>query len=281
MENDLPRTTWRLILTGPQPGDMNMGLDEAILEAVESGLVRPTLRLYSWCPPCLSLGYNQPYQDIDLDRLNARGWGLVRRSTGGRAILHTDELTYAVIGPKTDPRLAGDLMSSYRRISRALYQALLNLGLSVEIHAGKNPHAHQEPVCFDNPSDFEITANGKKIIGSAQARKKAGILQHGSLPLTGDLTRITEVLSYPSDHERERAGKLLVENAATVSSVLGKEVSWGSAALAFREAFAESLNLDLVEESLTPNEAERARNLAEKKYRVAGWTKGAHIKSGA
>jgi lipoate-protein ligase A len=170
-------------------------------------------------------------------------------------------------------------MDSYQRISRALYRALLNLGLSVKVHSGKNPLAHHQPVCFENPSDFEITVNGKKVIGSAQARKKTGILQHGSLPLTGDLARITEVLDYPSDEDRAKAGTLLLEKAATVRSVLGKEISWNTAALAFREAFTESLNLDLVEDGLTPWELERARILADTKFGARDWTLGTHIKS--
>ncbi len=251
-----------------------MALDTAILDAVEEGIALPTLRLYAWTPPCLSLGYNQPFSDVDLNRLKSLGWDVVRRPTGGRAILHTDELTYSVIGPRTDPRLEGRLMDSYRRISRALFQALLNLGLSVEIHTGKNPLAHQQPICFENPSDFEITLNGKKIIGSAQARKRFSILQHGSLPLTGDLTRITEVLVFPSEEERSEAKKLLLEKAATVSSYLGQEISWKTAAESFREAFTESLNIDFVEDNPTLRELALARSLADSQYGLSDWTRG-------
>ena len=278
MEKTLPRTTWRLLLSDPKPGKMNMALDGAILEAVEEGTALPTLRLYAWSPPCLSLGYSQPILDVDLARLDCRGWDVVRRPTGGRAILHTDELTYAVIGPKTDPRLEGGLMDSYQRISQALSQALLNLGLPVQIHSGKNPLAHNQPVCFENPSEFEITVDGKKVIGSAQARKKKAILQHGSLPLSGDLTRITEVLHYPSEEERLQAGKFLLKKATTVSSVLGQEVSWQTAAQAVREGFSEVLNLDLREEGLTLEEWERARSLADNRFSFVDWTQGAHRK---
>ncbi len=256
-----------------------MALDSAILESVEEGIALPTLRLYSWMPPCLSLGYNQPFSDVDLNRLISRGWDIVRRPTGGRAILHTDELTYSVIGPRTDPRLEGGLMDSYGRISRALFQALLNLGLTVKIHAGKNPLAYQQPICFENPSDFEITVNGKKIIGSAQARKKFSILQHGSLPLTGDLTRITEVLVFPSEVERSVAKSLLLEKAATVSNYLGQEISWKTAAESFRTAFSESLNIDFVEDKPTLRELTLARSLADSQYGHSDWTRGVRVKS--
>lgn len=277
MEFFLPAATWRLIVSDPLPGPANMALDAAILEAVESGLVPATLRLYRWSPPCLSLGYSQPTADIDLARLRARGWGLVRRPTGGRAILHTDEITYAVIGPWSDPRLAGSLMDSYQRISRALYLALQALGLAVEIHQGRDPLAFQQPVCFQNPSDFEITAGGKKIIGSAQARKKGGLLQHGSLPLTGDLARITEVLAYGSDNDRLAAAEAVRGKAHTVSSALRREVGWEEAAQALIDSFQTALNLDLVPGQLTPQEQAAAVRLEETRYGQPDWTRGPEL----
>jgi lipoate-protein ligase A len=278
MANDLPKTTWRLIQSDPLPGKMNMAVDAAILEAARQGRTQTTLRLYDWSPPCLSLGYSQPFSDLDLNRLDTSGWDVVRRPTGGRAILHIEELTYSVIGPKTDPHLKGSLMASYQQISRALYQALLDLGLPAEIHAGKNPLAHHQPVCFENPSDFEITVNKKKIIGSAQARKKEAILQHGSLPLSGDLTRITEVLAYPSNDEREAARKVLLEKAVTVRGALNKEITWDEAARAFKKAFTEVLNLELVESTLTPWELNHARELAENQFGAVEWTRGVQDK---
>jgi lipoate-protein ligase A len=93
-----------------------MAVDEAILESVAVGTSPATLRLYDWSPACLSLGYAQDAEDVDLERLRARGWDLVRRPTGGRAILHADEITYAVIGPASDPRFAGGILDSYRRL---------------------------------------------------------------------------------------------------------------------------------------------------------------------
>ena len=167
-----------------------MAVDEAILEHIHRGESLPTLRLYAWQPPCLSLGYAQPVADVDLPRLRERGWDLVRRPTGGRAILHTDELTYSVAAPADDPRTAGTVLESYNRIARALLRALQELGLPVEIEAQAPVPAMQgqaNPVCFEVPSSYEITAGGRKLVGSAQARKREGVLQHGSLPLTGDL----------------------------------------------------------------------------------------------
>jgi lipoate-protein ligase A len=267
------KSTWRLIISPPMTGMMNMALDSAILSAVESGAVPPTLRLYSWNPPCLSVGYSQPFKDINQDRLDSLGWDVVRRPTGGRAILHTNELTYAVIGPKTDQRLQGGLLESYRRLSRALYESLLLLGLPVEIHQGKNPLANQQPVCFENPSDFEITVNGKKIIGSAQARKKQALLQHGSLPLEGDLTRITQVLNYQTSPEQADAATTLLDKATTVAQTLGNKITWKDAANAFIAGFSKILNLELVEGNLTRIEADLAEEFYQDQYNNQVWTK--------
>ena len=109
-----------------------MAVDEAIFEASTRGDVPPTLRLYAWEPACLSLGYAQPVADVDEARLHANGWELVRRPTGGRAILHTDELTYSVTGPQDEPILAGEIMSSYRRLSSAILAAVEQIGVGVQ-----------------------------------------------------------------------------------------------------------------------------------------------------
>ena len=272
-EKSYPAAEWRIIFSDAMPGALNMAVDAAILSAVGRKEVPPTLRLYRWDPPCISLGYSQPYSDLDQDLLQTRRWDVVRRPTGGRAILHTDELTYAVIGPKTDPRLEGGLLQSYRRLSSALSSSLKILGLPVEIYSGKNPDANNQPVCFENPSDFEITVEGKKIIGSAQARKKEGILQHGTLPLVGDLSRITQVLRYPTPDQKDLAAALLLQKATTVESVLRREVSWEESAQAFKIGFQNALNVILTESNLIPPEWETAQQLFQTQFGNPDWTK--------
>jgi len=252
-----------------------MAVDEAILEAAGQGLVSPTLRLYAWQPACLSLGYAQPVADVDPERLAAHGWDLVRRPTGGRAILHTDELTYAVIGPQDEPRLEGGVLESYQRLSRALQAALLQLGLPAQTHALISTNRNGDskgPVCFEVPSNYEITVNGKKLIGSAQARKRAGVLQHGTLPLWGDLTRITQALCFPDENERRRAAARLKERATTVEEIRGTPLSWETVARAFVTAFEETLSLTLQQDELTPAEQNRSEELIHQKYGNREWT---------
>lgn len=266
--------TWRLLLhPTPARGAWNMAVDEVLLEACGTGDSLPTLRLYAWEPACLSLGYAQPAGDVDLPRLRARGWDLVRRPTGGRAVLHVDELTYSVIGPPGEPRLAGTVLESYNRLAAALVEALRLLGLPVEVQErAAAPNRSPNPVCFEMPSAYEITVGGKKLLGSAQARRREGVLQHGSLPLAGDLTRILQVLAFPDEDARQRAAGHLLERATTVETALGRAVTWEEAAAAFRSAFRRALSLDLEPAPLTPEEISRAEQLAEQKYSRPGWT---------
>jgi lipoate-protein ligase A len=261
--------TWRLLLHPvPARGAWNMAADEAILEACGRGESLPTLRLYAWAPPCLSLGYTQPLTDVDLSRLQSRVWDLVRRPTGGRAVLHTDELTYSVIAPPGEPRLSGTLLDSYQRLANALVAALRTLGLPAEIEGESHPAAGRSanPVCFEVPSTYEITVRGKKLLGSAQSRRRDGILQHGSLPLTGDLARILQVLAFPDEETRTRAASHLLDRAATVATLLGRPVTWEAAAQAVVAAFRECLGLDLREGELSAGERSRLAELAETKY---------------
>ena len=128
------------------------------------------------------------------------------------------------------------------------------------------------PVCFDRPSNYEITVHGKKLIGSAQARRKASVLQHGSLPLYGDLTRITHALTFKDENARELAAQNLLKHAITAQSVLGTPLRWSDAADAFIYGFGEALQLDLQETELTDDENQRANQLVEEKYAHLDWT---------
>jgi len=265
---------WRLIITPPSPGAWNMAVDEAALESIGRGDSLPTLRLYAWSPACLSLGVAQPYADADAARLRARGWDVVRRITGGRAILHTDELTYSVVGPVDDPILAGSVLESYNRIARALLTAVRALELPVEMKEGKaDENGTSNPVCFEAPSTYEITAKGgKKLIGSAQARRKDGVLQHGSLPLTGDLARIIQALAFADESAREDAAKRLLSRAATAESALGRALDWETAARSLVRAFEAELGIRFEREELSTKEKTRADELVREKYAHASWT---------
>lgn len=270
-------STWRLILSPPTSGAENMAIDEALLESTARREALPTLRLYAWQPACLSLGYAQPFSDADLAALQAYGWDLVRRPTGGRAILHVDELTYSVCGPQDEPRLAGSVLESYRTLSNALLLALQILGIPAEAlpkattGSDRAENSTQNPVCFETPSNYEITVAGKKLVGSAQSRRLGGVLQHGSLPLYGDICRITQALTFADESERQQADERLAQRAATVEDILQRPVAWEQAAEAMVAAFQETLNLKLAPGGLTRGEQVRAEQLVREKYAHPSW----------
>ncbi len=270
-----PPNHWRLVITPGCDGAYNMALDQAILEQVGAGNSPPTLRLFAWNPPCLSLGQGQVASDVDLSRIRARGWTIVRRPTGGRAILHTDEITYSVALPADHPLVQGDIVTSYRRLSAALLAALERLGLQAQAdkRAGRAPAGAKGPVCFEVPSDYEITADGRKLIGSAQVRKFGGVLQHGSLPLEGDVARICDALAFPGEDVREEVRQRVRQRATTLARALDRAVSWEEAASALVGAFRATFDLDLRgPEPPSPAEEARAAQLVAAQYGADAWT---------
>ncbi|MEA3459605.1 MAG: lipoate--protein ligase family protein, partial [Chloroflexota bacterium] len=219
---DYPRATWRLLETGYADGATNMAVDEAISLAVAEGAIQPTIRFYGWQPPCLSIGYAQSMEgDVDVAKCRKHGIDYVRRPTGGRAVLHADELTYSLALPRDDPRAAGGVIGSYRRLSLGLVLGLRSLGLLVVQAPAEREEEANSAVCFDLPAPYEITVGGKKLVGSAQVRRKRVVLQHGALPLTGDITRIINFLKVPEEEQTELKKKLR-ERATSLELALGR-----------------------------------------------------------
>jgi lipoyl(octanoyl) transferase len=243
-----PRATWRLIVDPePRTGAWNMALDEAIQDAVAAGEAPPTLRFYQWAPPAISLGKRQPADGVDLAACQRDGVDVVRRPTGGLAILHTDELTYSIATRPTDPRAAGAILDAYKRLSAGLVDGLRRLGVPAELNP-VNPYgtANGSAACFEAPSAYEITVGGKKLMGSAQSRPAGRVLQHGSLPLVGDIARVAEYLSFASVAERAALRAHLGQRATTLADALGRTVTFTEAAEALRDGFAAALCLDLM-----------------------------------
>jgi lipoate-protein ligase A len=179
-----------------------------------------------------------------------------------------------VIASVREPLVDGSVLESYNRLSGALLRAVRTLGLDAEMNTGgQAAHDLPNPVCFEVPSAYEITVRGKKLIGSAQARRKAGVLQHGSLPLTGDLARIVEALVFPDDVARREAARRLTARATTAESVLGHPLTWDEAAAAFVNAFATELGLCFQALPISESEAQRASALVQEKYDHPVWTR--------
>lgn len=269
---------WRLIIEDePRSGAANMAIDEAIAIAAAAGDVLPTLRFYRWSPPTVSLGRHQKVADVDVERIAALGYDLVRRTTGGRAILHTDELTYSAAASADEPRMAGGVMDAYLRLSNGLLSGLQALGLQAEkagadVRAGRDVSA----ACFEVPSAYEITAHGRKLMGSAQSRRQGYVLQHGSLPLVGDIARLVDVLALPADEAAVLRAQLATR-ALTLADALGVPeesslLDFAHVAAAMSAGFAQTLNLELVPGALTPAEIRCSAELIREQYANLAWT---------
>jgi lipoate-protein ligase A len=262
---------WRLIYDTPMHGGWNMALDEAMLRSVANHSQPPTLRLYAWQPACLSLGYGQQAKIVDRERLQSLGWELTRRPTGGGAILHADELTYSIALPEDHPIARGGILESYRHISEALMLALQQLGAQ----PGVQPTGSAIPatvVCFETPSHYEITANNKKLVGSAQARRHQGMLQHGTLPLYGDIAQICDGLVYANEQERDDAKARVRDHAITLSDALGgHSIDWQTAAAAVREGFSETFDISFCHGTWSEAEWRCAEELCAVTYGEPSW----------
>jgi len=267
---------WRLLRSGFADGATNMAVDEALAAAVAVGDRPPTLRLYGWRPPAVSLGYFQPLgEGIDLAAIRARGYDLVRRPTGGRAILHADELTYSVCVRQDAIRGGHSTMQSYREISRGIIAGLELLGGQVTLGDADGPRSSApaegaaHPICFAKTARCDLQAQGRKVVGSAQVRRDGGILQHGSIPITIDLANHIAVMP---GGDRRVASRVLAGAAMSVSELLGRAVSYEALADAVARGFAEALGVELLEGELSAEERTAAHRLREEKHATREWT---------
>jgi lipoate-protein ligase A len=264
---------WRLLLDEPAAGAWNMAVDEVVLDGVASGAAPATVRFYGWNPACLSLGYFQSFDVVDLDACRRLGVDIVRRPTGGRAILHDRELTYSVALPAAVLGQERGILPSYHRISRALQAGLRSLGIittmAPESAAASMPE--HGPVCFDRPSAHEVLLDGRKLIGSAQVRRANALLQHGSILVEPRIATMLSCLRLPV-----RAGVAHGSDPAIEDGVIGL-ASVGITdpvriTTPIAAAIAAEFGVALVIGALTGGERQAAAALMTSKYRSAGWT---------
>lgn len=268
---------WRLIDSGPCDAAYNMALDEAIAINVRSGDLPPTLRLYGWLSPSVSLGSFQKITDINLQYCIRNNIPVVRRPTGGRGILHGDELTYS-FSAKNEGKFSAGLLETYRKLSAAFQFALNKIGLNVTIkmrrEAGRN--LTRSPLCFQSTSYGEISFDGKKLIGSAQKRWSDGFLQQGSIPysinyekLTGVFNINNELLVTSAEFKKENVNFKM----AGLKELL-KDLDDRRFKEYIKSAFEEVFNITLVDSQPSRREEELALRLLSEKYQNPQWTHG-------
>jgi len=270
---------WRIIPLEHFDSFENMAIDEAIFRIGRQREMPPTLRFYGWKRPAVSLGYFQDAErEINCGYCRDRGIDIVRRPTGGRAVLHGDDLTYSLVAGENSPHFFSDIVETYRIISECIIRGLEKSGVEAEMaEEGRAGSGSAEAFCFAASYRNELLADGKKICGSAQVRAKGMFLQHGSLLMDFDPVAVCAAI-ITKDTEAEV--KALESSVTSIRKSVGDNVGIDTLCRNIAAGFEEVLNIRLIEGELSPEEETLRDSLLENKYRNARWNMGRGAKSG-
>ncbi|EGQ3794030.1 lipoate--protein ligase family protein [Staphylococcus pseudintermedius] len=265
--------TWHFMNTGSHHPYYNMALDEALLNFVSRGEIDPVVRFYTWNPPTLSIGYFQRLsKEIDIEKVKEKGYGLVRRQTGGRGVLHDKELTYSVIVPEAHPDMPQTVTEAYRVISGGLLEGFKSLGFDAHFAVPRSKEEREKlkqprsSVCFDAPSWYELVVEGKKIAGSAQTRQKGVILQHGSILQDVDIDDLFDMFIFKNERLKAKMKEAFVEKAVAINDLSNETITLAQMEVAFKEGFKKALDIEFKPLELTVVQQDEVKAL-EEKYR--------------
>ena len=231
---------WRFLDSGPAPAAENMMRDEELLREAGRAGALPVLRFYAWSPPAVSLGrFQDADRSVNAEGCRRHGIDVVRRVTGGRAVLHKDELTYSLVSPAGNRLFPNDVLGTYKVIAAGLLDGLRGLGIAAEMvtrpraHGGPVRDMPQDAACFSSPSWYEIVARGRKIVGSAQRRVGGAFLQHGSILIAYDPVLEAELIP----------GGGLQDAVTSITREMGREMPIDRIKSAIQEGFSRALNV--------------------------------------
>ncbi|GAK06516.1 biotin/lipoate A/B protein ligase family protein [Geomicrobium sp. JCM 19038] len=275
----MQKETWLFLESGACSPSYNMALDEKLLQWHSEGKIPPVIRFYEWNPASLSLGYFQKiHKEINITAVEEHELGIVRRPTGGRAVLHDKELTYSVIVNEDHPKMPETVTEAYRVISEGLLEGFRQLGLEANLSIPKTKEdtdALKNPtsaVCFDAPSWYELVVEGKKIAGSAQTRQKGVILQHGAIVLAFDVDQLFSVFKFKDDRMREQMQKRFLQKAVSIQDLTSTDVTIPQLREAFKVGFEQGLDVHLEPMTLTEEQKQEVESLAIERYQSDDWT---------
>jgi lipoyl(octanoyl) transferase len=276
---------WRLIKDSYHNGFINMAVDEAIMIAHKNGLVPPTIRFYQWSPPAVSLGYFQDLKkEINVKVCQDIGIDIVRRPTGGKAVLHDQELTYSFIIKENDPLVNDSILETYKKVSGGIIRGLSYLGIKAELvplrdklennllgrsDKARIHHLDFKSICFSVPSQYEVQVEGKKIVGSAQVRKGGVVLQHGSLLIKLEKDKLFSVFNFPSVQIREKLKSKF--KATSLEEILKRKINFSELSNILPRGFEEEFGVRLIESKLTEPEEKIFKDLLGNKYLTYEW----------
>lgn len=269
--------TWNFINTGSNDPYYNMAFDEALLNFVSRGEIDPVIRFYTWNPATLSVGYFQRLtKEIDTAKVKALGYGIIRRQTGGRGVLHDKELTYSVIVPESHPNMPSTITEAYRVISEGLLEGFKLLGFDAYFAIPRSEEEREKlkqprsAVCFDAPSWYELVVEGRKIAGSAQVRQKGVILQHGSLLQDVDIDELFDLFIFKNDRLKDKMKQAFVDKAVAINDIAERHISIAEMESAFEAGFKKGLDIEFKPLKLTPSQLQEVDELIIK-YKSDEW----------
>ncbi len=233
---------WRLIDSGYLDAYTNMAIDEAVFLMREKLGLPATLRFYAWKPAAVSMGYFQKIEDPSLEEYKRQKITIVRRFTGGGAILHRNEITYSLACSTNEFPLLQDIIKAQQLVHEAIIIGLQNLGINAELER-KETKGPDPYFCFVRPSKYDVVEEGRKIGGSAQRRRNRAFFQHGSILMDNKITP-------KSSKQKKDRGKI------TNSLILG---------------FEKGLGIRLLPGHLTKQEVKLSQELKEIKYSTRNW----------
>ncbi len=242
---------WRLIIDSSHTAAENMGIDYALLKLSRS----PVLRLYTWKPAAVTIGYFQTMrEEVNIGKCDSLGIDYVRRITGGGAVFHEDELTYSISIPEENPVIAKDLHKSYEQICGAVIASLAKMGVMAE-YVPLN----------------DIVTGGKKISGCAQTRKEHKILHHGTILMDVDVEKMFSILMIPNEKIKGKMISDVKQRVTSLNTVLGRKVGLEELHSAFEKGFSDYFNISFEKSQLSDEERKRGALLAKDQFRSSEW----------
>lgn len=247
--------TWRFLQTNSHDAFTNMAMDRAILEAHYNGLVPPTVRVYAWTPPAISIGYFQGLtEEVDVQACQKHSVDCVRRITGGGAVFHDKELTYSIVIAESHPPIPRNILESYRRICGALVRALHELGISSSF----------API-------NDIVVGHQKISGNAQTRKFGDVLQHGTILLDVDVDMMFSLLRVPNEKIKDKMIADARQRVTSCAHVLSRPVAFDEVAASLRRGFEQEFGVRLVDGDLTLEEKHWTEQFRREVFSLPSW----------
>jgi lipoyl(octanoyl) transferase len=255
-----------------------MALDEALLDAAATARAPLTLRFYNWTNPCLTIGCGQTIADVDRHACRSAGLPIVRRASGGTAVLHEAALGFSLAIPASSSLAVPDIVESYRLLGEPVHAALVGLGIDgslvapEEAHRGGRPTGLGAAACFGSLAPYEVVYRGRKIVGTSQVRRRGAILHHVMLPLRFDAARFAGFLAVGTEVERGELAAWLDSRIGSLTTAAGRAVNPTDVVAALIAAFARAFGAAIESDLATDAERQDAARLVASKYGNIAWT---------